>query len=122
MILVNGAHAEFQTVADGSSSASTKRAGWIASLFGSSSKPSTSSNSSQESEETSETDGGVKKDEQTKKEEHITVPAKGMVVYIFEDVQIARAAVFFPVNFILVDISSYWFLFLSKFKITSSRY
>ena len=83
MILVNGAHSEVQTVTDGSSSASTKRAGWIASLFGSNSKPSTSSNSSQESEETSETDGGVKKEEQTKKEEHITVPAKGMVLYTF---------------------------------------
>ena len=74
-MLVNGACAESHTVTDGSSSASSKRTGWIASLFGS--KPSTSSNSSQDSEEMSETDGGFKKDEQAKKEEHITVPAKG---------------------------------------------
>ena len=73
---VNGACAENHTVTDGSPSASSKRTGWIASLFGSS-KPSTSSNSSQESEEMSETDGSAKKEEQAKKEEHITVPAKG---------------------------------------------
>ena len=75
-VLVNDACAEGHTVTDGSPSASSKRSGWIASLFGSS-KPSTSSNSSQESEEMSETDGGAKKEEQAKKEEHITVPAKG---------------------------------------------
>lgn len=84
LLSVNGAHAEGHTVTDGSSSASSKRTGWIASLFGSS-KPSTSSNSSQESEEMSETDGGAKKDEQAKKEEHITVPAKGKIVCIFKD-------------------------------------
>ncbi|XP_022796027.1 phospholipase DDHD1-like [Stylophora pistillata] len=64
------------TITDGGSSTSSKRTGWIASLFGSS-KPSTSSNSSQESEETSETDGGVKKKpEQAKNEEHLSVPSK----------------------------------------------
>lgn len=82
---VNDAHAEGRSSTDGSSSASSKRTGWIASLFGVS-KPSTSSNSSQESEEMSETDGGAKKDEQAKKEEHITVPAKGKIVYSFKDV------------------------------------
>ena len=76
LMSVNGACAENHTVTDGSPSASSKRTGWIASLFGSS-KPSTSSNSSQESEEMSETDGSAKKEEQAKKEEHITVPAKG---------------------------------------------
>lgn len=75
-MLVNGACAENHTVPDGSLSSSPKRTGWIASLFGSS-KPSTSSNSSQGSEEMSDTDGAAKKDEQAKKEEHITVPAKG---------------------------------------------
>lgn len=58
---------------DGASVSSTKRTGWLASLFGPASK---SGNSSQESEETFETDG-TKKDEPAKKAEHITVPAKG---------------------------------------------
>ena len=80
-MLVNGACAEGHTVTDGSSSASSKRTGWIASLFAS--KPSASSNSSQESEEMSETDGGVKKDE------HITVPAKGSFAHM-GDSQVTR--------------------------------
>lgn len=83
-MLVHGACAEGHAVTDGSSSASSKRTGWIASLFGSS-KPSTSSNSSQESEEMSETDGGAKKDEQAKKEEHITVPAKGKFPHLSDN-------------------------------------
>ena len=83
-MLVNGACGEGHTVADGSSSASSKRTGWIASLFGSA-KLSTSSNSSQDSEEMSETDGGAKKDEQAKKEEHITVPAKGNSPLVYDD-------------------------------------
>ena len=74
--LVNGAEGHaVAMVTDGPSAAPSKRTGWLASLFGSA-KPTTSSNLSQESEETSETDG-AKKEEQAKKEEHITVPAKG---------------------------------------------
>lgn len=61
---------------DGASVTSPKRTGWLASLFGSASKPMSSSTSSQESEETLETDG-AKKDEPAKNAEHITVPAKG---------------------------------------------
>ena len=61
---------------DGASVTSPKRTGWLASLFGSASKPMSSSASSQESEETLETDG-AKKDEPAKNAEHITVPAKG---------------------------------------------
>ncbi|CAH3134384.1 unnamed protein product [Pocillopora meandrina] len=64
------------SITDGGSSASSKRTGWIASIFGSS-KPLTAGNSGQELEETSETDGGVKKkSEKTKKEEHLSVPSK----------------------------------------------
>lgn len=78
-MLVNGAIA---MATDGPSAASSKRTGWIASLFGS--KPSSFSNSSQESEDMSETDG-AKKDEPAKKEEHITVPGKGTcVLYLSE--------------------------------------
>lgn len=79
LMLVNGACVEGHSVTDGASSSPSKRAGWIASLFGSS-KPSTSSNSSQESEEMSETDGGAKN-----KEEHITVPAKGQFCLMCDD-------------------------------------
>ena len=66
---VNDKEAQCVTMAtDGPSSSPSKRKGWIASLFGS-----TSSNSSQETEETD----GAKKQEQSHKEEHITVPSKG---------------------------------------------
>lgn len=77
--LANGVNDEGATcsITDGGSSASSKRTGWIASIFGSS-KPLTAGNSGQELEETSETDGGVKKkSEKTKKEEHLSVPSKG---------------------------------------------
>ena len=66
---VNGSEGHCVAMAtDGPSSSPSKRKGWIASLFGS-----TSSNSSQETEETD----SAKKQEQSHKEEHITVPAKG---------------------------------------------
>lgn len=77
LILVNGADGQsVAEVTDGPVAASSKRASWLASWFGSS-KTSSASNSSQESEaEMSETDG-TKKEEPAKKEEHITVPEKG---------------------------------------------
>lgn len=89
VVIVHNATAEDKTVAsctdvqsatmhmltDGASVTSPKRTGWLASLFGSASKPMSSSTSSQESEETLETDG-AKKDEPAKNAEHITVPAK----------------------------------------------
>ena len=66
---VNGSEGQCVAMAtNGPSSSPSKRKGWIASLFGS-----TSSNSSQETEETD----SAKKQEQSHKEEHITVPAKG---------------------------------------------
>ena len=74
---MNGADGQsVAEVTDGPVAASSKRASWLSSWF-SSSKASSASNSSQESEaEMSETDG-TKKEEQAKKEEHITVPEKG---------------------------------------------